>query len=91
MPIPVTRRTGYALAYGSLAAAGGLIELYLHTAWTLPAAVYLTIGLALAAAVLWALVLAAHGVRHVLSGAAQPGALLLDFLPLCALLIFWML
>ena len=96
MPIPIKRNTGYALAYGSFAISGMLIAHYLRSAWAfpLPAVLYGLLSLALAVSILAALVLAADGVRLLmrLSRAAHPplwGKILLDFLPLAALIAFW--
>lgn len=93
MPIPIKRNTGYALAYGSFAVSGMLIARYLRTAWASPL-LYALLGLALAGSILAALVLAADGVRLLVRApraAHRPlwGKVLLDFLPLAALIAFW--
>lgn len=96
MPIPIKRNTGYALAYGSFAISGMLIAHYLRSAWAfpLPIMLYGLLGLALAVSILAALVLAADGVRLLVRlsrTAHRPlwGKILLDFLPLAALIAFW--
>lgn len=96
MPIPFQRNTGYFLAYGSLTAAGLLMQLYMRVAWMcpLPAVLYGMLGVLLALCVLCTLVLTADGIRLLL----QPEAwrvrwwkITLDLLPLVLLVGFWML
>lgn len=95
MPIPMKRKTGYALVYGSLAVAGFFMMLYLRSTWILhpmPVVMYGGLGLTVVASVVGALLLAVDGIRLLTDPTRRRvGKIILDFVPLLLWLLFWML